>query len=507
MNDRSFDPARSDFEEEFVFEAAGSRRRRPVGRPALPVRRPPRVPPRRRPRLPLGRGGAFTQFTFDPPQVGPEPPASPASQPASVSAATPATSTVSRPCPEPAGTAKDRCSSPVPCEAIPDLRCVTQVLGVPFHYVAAVGRDGATGLQRVTKRQEGRTQRMVPGAIAALEAFVRNARSFGLPFDMILTQGSLYCRCSLVKGKPSTALSNHSYGDAIDVAGVRWATAGAPTSRVRETIAHNFRDPEQRGLLRRLNACLRLSFATVIDYHRSDHQDHFHCDTNRGRGRITSGATTVRFVQEALGAVLGRSLKITGELDAATKKALLDYSKKGPEIFKTDPPLNQVFDQLFREVAAGRGSGQAGATTGQGELGIDDVYQRVRRDNIDVKAQRALMRMLQSENLTDRVAAGTILDWVNEFRIQGIFQPDQKIPALAARSQRIGWWQLLEGKRARMICHSSSSVPILIFKKDLDQDSLISVFRSVVSRNRFSRCVDRGRICTVPRCRALFAID
>ncbi|HEX9943119.1 MAG TPA: hypothetical protein VGG03_13955, partial [Thermoanaerobaculia bacterium] len=113
---------------------------------------------------------------------------------------------------------------------------------------------------------------------------------------------------------------------------------------------------EQRALLRRLNACLRLSFATVIDYHRSDHRDHFHCDTNQGRGRITKGATTLRFVQEALGAVLRRTVPITGKLDEATRKALLDYSKRGPEIFKSDRQLNQIFDQLFRQVAAGKGS-------------------------------------------------------------------------------------------------------------------------------------------------------
>jgi hypothetical protein len=193
---------------------------------------------------------------------------------------------------------------------------------------------------------------MVPRAITALEAFVRNARSFGLPFATILTLGSLYCRC--IRGSNPPALSNHSFGDAIDVAGVRWVATGGPASRVRETIVHNFKDREQRALLLRLNACLRLSFATVIDYHRADHQDHFHCDTNQGRGRLTRGPANLRFVQEALGAVLGRTVKITGRLDEGTQKALLDFSKRGPEIFQNDRQLNQIFDQLFRRVAAGQ---------------------------------------------------------------------------------------------------------------------------------------------------------
>ena len=382
MNHRTFVPTPSDLEQEFVFEFRGPRLGR--GRAARPARRLPRrrsrPRPPRRPRFPVRGGGppwwagATFNLHFDEPAAEPEPsaPATAEPEPSAPAAAepepepdastpdasewevsAPGTGTVSRLCPQQAGTARDRCSSPRPCPAIPDLRCVTRVAGIPFHYVAGVGRDAATGLRRVTKRQEGRTQRMVPRAIAAVEAFVHNARRFGLPFDVILTMGSLYCRC--IRGSNPPALSNHSFGDAIDVAGGRWAARG-PVSRVRETIVHNFRDPQQHALLRRLDACLRLSFATVIDYHRADHQDHFHCDTNQGRGRITRGSANLRFVQEALGAVLGRTVKITGKLDEATKKALLDYSRRGPEIFKSDRQLNQVFDQLFRQVAAGKGS-------------------------------------------------------------------------------------------------------------------------------------------------------
>ncbi|HEX9942483.1 MAG TPA: hypothetical protein VGG03_10730, partial [Thermoanaerobaculia bacterium] len=251
MKDRIFDPY-ADFEEELAFEvrrprvgrpaasrsrppAARPSGRRPPGRPG--GRRPPRPPFRRPRRWPGWRGPSLTLGLAEP---EPEPAAAPAD-------AGPDAQTESRPCPQPAGTATDRCSSPQPCPALPDLRCVTRVSGIPFHYVEAVGRDGATGLQRVTRRKEGRTQRMVPRAVTALEAFVRNARTFGLPFDVILTLGSLYCRCSRVNGQPSTALSNHSYGDAIDVAGVRWRTSGGPASRVRETIVHNFQDREQRA--------------------------------------------------------------------------------------------------------------------------------------------------------------------------------------------------------------------------------------------------------------------
>lgn len=343
MNDWRFEAHPGEAEEEFVFEVRRPRTGgRGVSRPARrpPVRPPSRPPfPRHRPRWYRSGAGVTVDLTVNEPEPAPT--------------AQPGTGTVSRPCPQKAGTAQDRCSSPRPCPPLPDLRCVTRVMGVPFHYVETVDRDGGTGLRKVTRRQEGRTQRLVPRALTALERFVQNSRSFGLPFDTILTLGSLYCRC--VKGSNPPALSNHSFGDAIDVAGVRW-TSGGPASRAPETIVHNWDNPEQRVLLRRLNACLRLSFATVIDYHRPDHRDHFHCDTNQGRGRITRGLATLRFVQEALGVALGRQIAITGKLDEATRKALLDYSKQGPEIFKSDRQLNQVFDRLFREVAAGRES-------------------------------------------------------------------------------------------------------------------------------------------------------
>jgi murein DD-endopeptidase MepM/ murein hydrolase activator NlpD len=80
MNDRSFVPTPSDFEQEFVFEVRGPRRGRAFARPAR--RRPPRPPrPRlpRRPRFPVrGRrlpwpAGAIFNLGLDEPVAQPEP--------------------------------------------------------------------------------------------------------------------------------------------------------------------------------------------------------------------------------------------------------------------------------------------------------------------------------------------------------------------------------------------------------------------------------------------------
>lgn len=256
-------------------------------------------------------------------------------------------------CPTPAQVARDRCLRPgtQTCPPIPNLLCLREVSGLPFEYVEATGTDQATGLLIITRRRAPVTQRFIPAIRDALNDFIGNMNRFGMGMEAILTLGSLYCRC--VTG--TNTLSNHSFGDAVDVAGVRWAATGSPASRTRETIVHNWRNSGQRALLRRINACLRLSFNTVIDYHRSDHRDHFHCDTNSRAGSVRAmgrSTTTPHFTQEALTIVLGRPVPETGNWDRVTMQALRDYSGiplSGPR----DPRMNDVLNQLFTQIASG----------------------------------------------------------------------------------------------------------------------------------------------------------
>jgi peptidoglycan hydrolase-like protein with peptidoglycan-binding domain len=258
-----------------------------------------------------------------------------------------------RSCPEPAKRAVDRCTGPgaLTCPAIPDLLCVQAIEGIPFEYPTDIRSDAVTGLKVVTKRLPSRTQRFVPSVQTSLTSFVSNMRRFGMPMEAILTLGSLNCRCI----SNTNTLSNHSFGDAIDVAGVRWSATGGPPGRLRETIVNNYTDSGERALLRRIDACLRLSFATVIDYsYNSAHRDHFHCDNNRGRGRVPRGASTMVFVQEALTQVLGRTVKQTGKLDADTTRALGEFSGCPACDFRQDSVLNPILDVLFTRVAAGQ---------------------------------------------------------------------------------------------------------------------------------------------------------
>jgi peptidoglycan hydrolase-like protein with peptidoglycan-binding domain len=251
-----------------------------------------------------------------------------------------------RSCPGGGGTTSERCTGGAQsCPRLPDLLCVTHIDGIPFEYVKSVGKDTATGLKIVTSVIRNHTQKFTPPAREALVRFVANMRRFGIPIDTIFTLGSLYCRCV----RNTNTLSNHSYGDAIDLVGVRWS--GRAPGTLPQTIIHNFSssDAREKKMIQRIDACLRLSFSSVIDYnYNKDHEDHYHCDTNRNRPRSPRGSATLKFVQHVLG--LNRS----GKLDSATQQALKDFSGGGQEIFSSDARLNQVLDNFFTHIASGR---------------------------------------------------------------------------------------------------------------------------------------------------------
>ncbi|MEU3688351.1 extensin family protein [Streptomyces narbonensis] len=259
-------------------------------------------------------------------------------------------------CAEPGARARTKCARPgiLPCPVIPGLLHTKDVDGVPFHYPEKVRTvPGSGGLLVVTRRQWTREQRFTVPVRDAMSAFLRNMRGFGMPVEAILTKGSHCCRC-VKRSSPAKPdiLSNHSFGDALDIAGVRWPATGGPPSAVRDTIVDNWTDPAQRVLLRRIDACLRLSFATVIDYYRTDHRDHFHCDTNRGRARAPITTVRLGFTREALRAV-GHPVTSTGRADADTLRALAAFAGV-PAASLKDAELRRVLRELFTRVAAAR---------------------------------------------------------------------------------------------------------------------------------------------------------
>ncbi len=265
------------------------------------------------------------------------------------------------------------------CPAIPDLLCVCSIKGVRLEYVAKTGYiklNSKSKLYEVVRTDPNRIHLFKPQVGAQLSKFLANMVRFGMPVQAILTMGTTYCRCK----KNSASLSNHSFGDAIDIAGVRWARPGGPPSALRATIIHNYNrhDSRERVLIRRINACLRLSFATVLDYNYTPrpHKNHFHCDLNYRNGKFggreiptcsptRKSASTWYFVQEALSLILSRPICRDGTLNFGTGQALLDFARVagitsigsaaiGPEIFRVRERLNVLVSQLFEFVAAGK---------------------------------------------------------------------------------------------------------------------------------------------------------
>jgi extensin-like protein len=249
------------------------------------------------------------------------------------------------PCPAPAGTTRERCKTEQVCPAIPDLVCIRSIGGVAIEYVLSTLTDRATGRIVVGKRSpSGVRARASVGA--ALERFIRLMATFGMPIEGILSLGGQYCRCI----HNTNALSDHSLGEAIDVAGVRWQ-AGTASGRPPEVLVHNFQLPSDAPWLRRINACLRLAFPLVLDFHFNvDHRDHFHCDMNHGHGR-NLGRATFLFAADALSAVLGRPIATPGSWDDLMP-ALVQFAGSRPP-GPRDPWLQQVLDTLFTAVASG----------------------------------------------------------------------------------------------------------------------------------------------------------
>lgn len=188
--------------------------------------------------------------------------------------------------------------SGVECPPIPKLWTSSTIQGVPFSYLPTVTSVPGTAGKRqqiVSVKDPRYKVRLTPAAWMATHAWITTMRVAGLEIARIYTAGAgPYCRCIKNRGcgekTPAactgTTVSNHGYGDALDIVGVKWKNKDQVGSSLQATVIHSWQDSaEQAPILVRINAALRTAFATVIDYSNANHQDHFHCDTNRGRPR------------------------------------------------------------------------------------------------------------------------------------------------------------------------------------------------------------------------------
>jgi hypothetical protein len=232
------------------------------------------------------------------------------------------------------------------CPTLRGLEDVRQIAGVSFEYIGG-GKNRKTkkpfsgiALDRTTNRYgvvekyrlKNHTIKLLPRSGDGVATFLANMAVIGLPVEAILTMGAIYCRCI----KNTNELSNHSYGDAIDIGGLRLVGG-------REVlVANSGLDQADRELLQRVNACLRLCFATVLDYHYQGHWDHFHCDTNRAGNRVFGAAWP--FVRESLG------LPLRGGFDKACANALRRFAGD-PDAVKDRPALDRTLGELFMREA------------------------------------------------------------------------------------------------------------------------------------------------------------
>jgi hypothetical protein len=248
----------------------------------------------------------------------------------------------------------------VTCPPIPELWKSSTIAGVPFW--AGVETAPVPGTNKVSLRKAGKKpapQEMTPKAWSSLHTWVTLMNTFGMPLAAILTDGALYCRCMLKPrgickhkapaGCKGTAkdLSNHSFGDAIDIIGVVWKDPAAVGSSLKATLMHSWRDSGDQGnLLRRMNGAMRLAFNTVIDYADPGHRDHFHVDTNRGSPRKVFGMGSEQLF------ILG-ALKLLGYIPAV-RPVDWSHARQGLEAFARkagmQPPGNAGDRNAWRPI-------------------------------------------------------------------------------------------------------------------------------------------------------------
>jgi hypothetical protein len=201
----------------------------------------------------------------------------------------------------------------------------------------------------------------VPSVYQALETFVANMKRFGIPIKAIWSGGTLVCRCI----KKGNVLSAHAKGKAIDIYGVMWQD-GFAESKVKNTLylINNWKDPEQRRLLLRIDACLRLSFLTVLDHnYNEDHHDHYHCDMD---AKAIYGVSTMGFLIEALEIALNRKIRdrkhfqgsswknVSKRTREATYRAWMEFLDSDHEIFRgSDANWERAQRMVFEKIARG----------------------------------------------------------------------------------------------------------------------------------------------------------
>jgi V8-like Glu-specific endopeptidase len=106
----------------------------------------------------------------------------------------------------------------------------------------------------------------------------------------------------------------------------------------------------------------------------------------------------------------------------------------------------------------------------EGEVPVTATPAGVIDSRIDVHAQYALLRMAKGDP-SAQADASAMLAAVKSGRLAGIYKEDQQVPALRAKRQGIGWWQLIPAGRDAVVVNEAGAAPIIVFRDRVRSDA------------------------------------
>lgn len=89
---------------------------------------------------------------------------------------------------------------------------------------------------------------------------------------------------------------------------------------------------------------------------------------------------------------------------------------------------------------------------------------------IDSYAQKALIYMFTDEANNRSREASAILCSVKRGDLEGVYLPDQKVPALRAKSVGSGWWKILNDRDSVCYKEPGDKPPIIVFSEKIAKD-------------------------------------
>ena len=165
---------------------------------------------------------------------------------------------------------------------------------------------------------------------------------------------------------------------------------------------------------------------------------------------------------------------------------------KSQKLFRIVPALTFLIAGLFATYwnhALAQSCGVAPETGGDCWTTEDVLHSQ-----IDHHAQSALFNMFGSGG-NSAADASAILCAVKSGELEGIFLPDQKVPALRAQAAGSGWWLIIpEGQLSTCFQEPAGQPPLIAFRKQI-KDNRALVMPAITAA--FDQC---GLVKTQPRC-------